>query len=204
MKYIKKHRNILLRVMDVFINQPENTGKLVGVLFLYISSLAADITAFTIIIMNHRNLKRYILCLLGLIFGHFLITVFLAYDFYIKDNIALAMLVAINNIYDFFTMGASYICALLISKLLLLNWDKKKNKKLIDKGVIIKNLEYTLVPDKINPSLKRIKVNYVSKNGIDYDLLSKQLISYEPSDKTVDLLIDQDDVSNYYIDFEIV
>lgn len=107
-------------------------------------------------------------------------------------------------IINLFGLIACYFFALLLSKSILNISSGKRNNKLIKKGVIIKNIPYTLVADKNNSKFKRISVEYISKNNLKYTLLSKQLINYTPDDEAVDLLIDEDDVSNYFIDFEIL
>ena len=82
--------------------------------------------------------------------------------------------------------------------------DLSKSNKLIKKGMLIKNVKYELVSDDNNSKYNRIKVNYVSKDGVKLDLISSQCINFTPLDDTVDILIDKTNFNNYYIDFEIV
>ena len=89
-----------------------------------------------------------------------------------------------------------------------INKDINKVKKLSKQGILIKNLPYELKLDKNIVSGKpiyRIKVLYEIEKGRTLSLLSepKYITTLGREDGTVDLLIDPDDYSNYFIDFEI-
>ncbi len=89
-----------------------------------------------------------------------------------------------------------------------INKDITKIKKLSQHGMLIKNLPYELVLDKKSNyyhPVYRIKVLYEIEKGRTLSLLSepKYLTTLGREDGLVDLLIDPDDYSNYFIDFEI-
>ena len=93
---------------------------------------------------------------------------------------------------------------------------KNKNKKAMNKalklsktGILVKNMPYeaintgTMVAGKY---YKCIKVNYKNSAGVSIPLYSETKFDMDNimmKDHTVDLLIDPDDYSNYFIDFEI-
>ena len=84
----------------------------------------------------------------------------------------------------------------------------EKLKKLSKTGILIKNLKYEVVSTGtvINGrKIYAIKVNYTTKSGVKIPLTSEEKHDGQLSreDGTVDLLIDPNDHSNYYIDFEI-
>jgi len=84
----------------------------------------------------------------------------------------------------------------------------EKLKKLSTKGILIKNIDYTLETAKLSSKKKQlynIRINYVAPNGNKIILTDKVLYNMNTlkDDAKVDLLIDPDDFSNYYIDFEI-
>lgn len=86
----------------------------------------------------------------------------------------------------------------------------RKIDELCHKGILIKGLPYEIIPAKkgiyINGKAKNycIKINYKNSNGEYIPLVSdiKYDIDIRQKD-TVDLLMDPNDFSNYYIDFEI-
>ena len=92
---------------------------------------------------------------------------------------------------------------------------KKKHKEKIEKikylsqhGVLIKNLQYHVKPTGtvINGrAIFCIEVMYKHENGTEIPLTSEGKFDGKLSreDGTVDLLIDPNDISNYFIDFEI-
>lgn len=89
-----------------------------------------------------------------------------------------------------------------------INNDIDKVKKLSQHGILIKNLPYELKMDKKSSYTKpvyRIKVLYEIEKGRTLSLESepKYLTTLGRENGTVDLLIDPDDYSNYFIDFEI-
>ena len=80
--------------------------------------------------------------------------------------------------------------------------------KLAKTGVLIKNIPYDLKPTGtiINgEKIYYIQVLYESKSGKKIPLNSEPKYNTIMGDKdgTADLLIDPNDISNYYIDFEI-
>ena len=81
-------------------------------------------------------------------------------------------------------------------------------KKLSKNGILIKNLPYQLEKNKkynYGKPIYCIKVLYEIEPGKTLSLKSepKYLTTLGRSNGTVDLLIDPDDYSNYFIDFEI-
>ncbi len=88
------------------------------------------------------------------------------------------------------------------------NNQTKKLKKLSTTGVLIKNLDYKVVSSGtvINgQDIKCIEVIYKPKEDVEIPLRSEAKFDGKLSrkDGTVDLLIDPNDHSNYYIAFEI-
>lgn len=86
--------------------------------------------------------------------------------------------------------------------------DKKKKKNLKFNGVLIKNMSYDIAStgSVVNGvPIYAIKVIYVDSNGTEIPLISKKEYNGHALDKdgAVDLLIDPNDYTNYYIDFEI-
>lgn len=86
--------------------------------------------------------------------------------------------------------------------------DKEKIKYLANHGILVKCLPYELVSDGShimgNPLYFFIKVTYENSNGVKIPLLSeKKYDAKEEKKDTVDLLIDPNNYSNYYIDYEI-
>ena len=84
----------------------------------------------------------------------------------------------------------------------------KKIEKLVKNGLLIKNLPYKLEAIKNNNSSKTvycIKVVFEIEKGRTLSLKSepKYYTKLGRADGTVDLLIDPDDYTNYFIDFEI-
>ena len=92
---------------------------------------------------------------------------------------------------------------------------EKKNKeeiarvqKLAQTGTLIKNIPYELTKSNItdtNGPIYQIKITYKNANGEDIPLISNPKYGGVLGSKsgTADLLIDENDYSNYYIDFEI-
>ena len=86
--------------------------------------------------------------------------------------------------------------------------EKEKIKYLANNGYLVKNLPYELVGDGSyfygKPIHLLIKVTYENANGVKIPLLSDiKYDAMEGNKKTVDLLIDPNNYSNYYIDYEI-
>lgn len=84
----------------------------------------------------------------------------------------------------------------------------EKVKLLQTKGILVKNLNYDIVPTGTVINGRRIyaiSVIYENQNGVKIPLTSEGKYDGQLSraDGTVDLLIDPNDSSNYYIDFEI-
>jgi len=80
-------------------------------------------------------------------------------------------------------------------------------KKLSKTGMLIKNLKYEvkLVSEIAGKSVYVIQVRYEFEKGnpILFESEPKYLTALGRDDGTVDLLVDPDDYSNYFIDFEI-
>ena len=87
------------------------------------------------------------------------------------------------------------------------NMDKLEN--LSKKGILVKNIPYEVIMTKtvyMGSTGVKLKVIYKNSAGVDIPLYSEIKFNVEKqlsSDETVDLLIDPDDYSNYFIDFEI-
>ena len=87
--------------------------------------------------------------------------------------------------------------------------DLKRIKKLSTKGILVKSLDYDIVDTGSyvgDRHYKCIKVVYKNSNGVEIPLFSEtkyDLLSNKKEYETVDLLIDPDDYSNYFIDYEI-
>ncbi len=89
------------------------------------------------------------------------------------------------------------------------NKDIKRVKYLSKHGMLIKNLKYKIKPvnDHIqgNRTIYRIQIIYEIEKGktMNFESEPKYLSALGRDDGTVDLLIDPNDYSNYFIDFEI-
>ena len=85
--------------------------------------------------------------------------------------------------------------------------DIKRINKLCKKGILVKGMKYKVVNTGTMVAghyYKCIEVNYKNANGIEIPLYSETKYDIEKYKKdTVDLLIDPDDYSNYFIDYEI-
>ena len=89
--------------------------------------------------------------------------------------------------------------------------DTKRNlervKKLANKGLLVKGLDYQLVNTGTmiaGKYYKCIQVNFKNSAGVEIPLYSETKFDVENKKfKTVDLLIDPDDYSNFFIDYEI-
>lgn len=87
----------------------------------------------------------------------------------------------------------------------------KKNIKRVEKlcktGTLVKGLKYKLVNTGTMVAghyYKCIEVKYKNANGVEIPIYSETKYDADKSkDETVDLLIDPDDYSNYFIDYEI-
>ena len=82
-------------------------------------------------------------------------------------------------------------------------------ENLSKKGILVKNIPYEVIMTKtvyMGSTGVKLKVIYKNSAGVDIPLYSEIKFNVEKqlsSDETVDLLIDPDDYSNYFIDFEI-
>ena len=83
----------------------------------------------------------------------------------------------------------------------------KRIKKLNETGKLVKGLPYTLESTNVSvngQTLPRIKVEYRLPTGELTTLTSNMIFDTKKADSnTVDLLIDENDTNNYFIDFEI-
>lgn len=84
----------------------------------------------------------------------------------------------------------------------------KRLKKLANEGVLIKNLPYTMESSNISlngRALKQIVIEYNTPKGETLHLKSDARFDHKEidTDGAVDLLIDPNDYTNYYIDFNI-
>lgn len=83
----------------------------------------------------------------------------------------------------------------------------KKLDKLSKKGILVKKLPYEIVNTGtmvFGKYYKCIRVDYKNSQGISIPLFSETKYDIENHDiESVDLLIDPDDYSNYFIDYEI-
>jgi len=90
----------------------------------------------------------------------------------------------------------------------------KKSKKEIEKvknlsknGMLVKNLEYEIVTigSNVNEPVYKIRVFYQNQSGIKVPFISdvKYKTALTGSTGTADLLVNPNDYSEYYIDFEI-
>lgn len=107
----------------------------------------------------------------------------------------------------FFAVGIGLIVGSIKSKKKAKNNIERVNK-LAKTGVLIKNIPYELKPTGtiINgEKIYYIQVLYESKSGKKIPLNSEPKYNtiLGDNDGTADLLIDPNDISNYYIDFEI-
>lgn len=88
------------------------------------------------------------------------------------------------------------------------NKDIDKVKYLAQHGMLIKNLKYKIKPDGIaqgDKTVYRIQVIYEIEKGKTkcFESEPKYLTALGRDDGTVDLLVDPNDYSNYFLDFEI-
>lgn len=89
------------------------------------------------------------------------------------------------------------------------NSDLERVMVLSQRGILIKNIPYEIVLSNVyingNP-ICCLKIIYKSATGTEIPLISDQKFNgiYPDKDGTCDLLIDSNDYSNYFIDFEII
>ena len=117
------------------------------------------------------------------------------------------ILISLSSTLIFFLIGIVLIIISIKMKKKALN-NIKRVHKLAKEGVLIKNMPYELIPSGtvINGTpIYCIEVKYESKSGTLIPLKSEPKFNrvMGTDDGTVDLLIDANDISNYYIDFEI-
>lgn len=123
-------------------------------------------------------------------------------------NFGLGFIVMSSSVaLPFFFIGLVFIFIAIIIKAITTQ-NIKKLKALSQKGLLVKNMPYQLVESGTTVNQQPvycIKVEYENANGIKIPLISEQKFNNLLGDKdgTVDLLIDSDDFSNYYIDVEI-
>jgi len=98
---------------------------------------------------------------------------------------------------------ASFYCLVKLPSIIRNFYENGKYNSLKKNGILIKNLNYSIKNDTNNPSLKKLVVKYITKDNIEFELESKQSFYTIPKDNTVDLLIDNTNFNNYFIDFEI-
>ena len=84
----------------------------------------------------------------------------------------------------------------------------KKAKYLATNGKLIKNIPYTMEPTNTSVNgrtIEKIAINYTPPNGLTVHLTGNPRFDGKDSDEDglVDLLIDPNDSSNYFIDFNI-
>ena len=119
-------------------------------------------------------------------------------------------------VFTIFLNGA--LIAIILGIILIIwgNSYKKTTKKSLDKatklattGILVKSMPYQVINTGtmvMGTYYKCIKVNYKNSAGIEIPLYSETKYDIEEKkdkNKTVDLLIDADDYSNYFIDYEI-
>ena len=118
-------------------------------------------------------------------------------DYSIKANKILIIL-------NFIPVGFLIPGILLTSRV---NKKIKKIKKLNETGTLVKGLPYTLENTNVSvngQTLPRIKVEYTLPTGELTTLTSDAIFDTKKADSsTVDLLIDENDTENYFLDFEI-
>lgn len=110
----------------------------------------------------------------------------------------------------FFIFSFIPLIFVIIGIVMMLKVRKKINriKYLSQNGTLIKNLPYTLENTNISVNgrnLQAIAVNYTLPNGTTVHLVGEARYDYKTSDEDqlVDLLIDLNDPTNYFIDFNI-
>ena len=143
--------------------------------------------------INTKNYKKKI--------KHLNIAIFISY---------LAMIGLMILFFPFIIMPA------LISIMVIVILTKEKNKakknikrveKLCKKGVLVKCLKYKVVNTGTMVAghyYKCLEVTYKNAFGVEIPLYSETKYDIEKhKNETVDLLIDPDDYSNYFIDYEI-
>ena len=89
-----------------------------------------------------------------------------------------------------------------------INRSIKRINKLVKTGILVKGMPYKLIDTGtmvMGHYYKCMEVKYKNSAGIEIPLYSETKYNDEEKkyDKTADLLIDPDDYSNYFIDFEI-
>lgn len=145
---------------------------------------------YKISIRNYKKKIRdlNILIVVGIIFTIFLLIIF--FPFFV-----------------FPIMFGIIIISLLVKTKKKVKKDIKKIEKLCKKGILVKGMKYKIVNTGTMVAghyYKCIEVNYKNVNGIEIPLYSETKYDIDKHKKdTVDLLIDPDDYSNYFIDYEI-
>lgn len=83
----------------------------------------------------------------------------------------------------------------------------ERAKKLSKNGLLVKGLKYQIINTGtmvMGKYYKCLKINYKNSAGVEIPLYSETKYDIDKKKyETVDLLIDQDDYSNYFIDYEI-
>ena len=121
------------------------------------------------------------------------------------------MLILLLVLFFPFIIGASILGLIIIVSGAIYKKNSKKNikrvKKLSEKGLLVKGLEYEVINTGtmiMGKYYKCLKIVYKNSAGVEIPLYSETKYDIDKKKyKTVDLLIDKDDYSNYFIDYEI-
>ena len=105
-----------------------------------------------------------------------------------------------------FMVGTSALLIIIPLTLFIILFRKvQKFEKLLKKGIVINDIPFTYIYLKKKSSddyVYKIKLNY-NYNGKDNFISEKKTDTYVHYNKTCSMIIDPNDLSNYYIDFDI-
>lgn len=157
-------------------------------------------------IKNYKKSLRSANCtmLMGIIIdlvGVFLIYISLSGDFPGGDFRIVFILIFVLPIF----YGGTYFFTRGLKKRSKFKKMMVKTIKLSKKGMLVKSMPYKMIyTTKMFEFNERIEVKFKNSSGVEIPLYSEPK-HYKKNDKydTVDLLIDPNDYSNYFIDYEI-
>ena len=105
-----------------------------------------------------------------------------------------------------FMVGTSALLIIIPLTIFIILFRKvQKFEKLLKKGIVINDIPFTYIYLKKKSSddyVYKIKLNY-NYNGKDNFISEKKTDTYVHYNKTCSMIIDPNDLSNYYIDFDI-
>ncbi len=193
--------SIFLIIALIFLIVELINGLIIGITNDNFIFLFTCFTYLLCILLPLIGLKNKIIVCISLIIYYILLNYVISKGLSIYNDKIFAY--AVHIPFNLLTAFASSYCLTMLPSIIRSFSEEKKYNSLKNNGILIKNLNYTTKKDKNNPNLKKLVVKYISKDNIEFELVSKQSFYRIPKDDTVDLLIDKTNFNNYFIDFEI-